>query len=42
VLILIAASVIFALLLSNVLYDLFEVAIPLDHVDAGEISGPQA
>ena len=30
------------ILLNNVLYDLSEVAIPLDHVDAEEIHGPQA
>jgi Mg2+-importing ATPase len=30
------------ILLNNVLYDLSEVAIPLDHVDAEEIRGPQA
>ena len=30
------------ILLNNVLYDLSEVAIPLDHVDADEIRGPQA
>jgi len=30
------------ILLNNVLYDLSEVAIPLDHVDAEEIGGPQA
>ena len=29
------------ILLNNVLYDLSEVAIPLDHVDADEIRGPQ-
>jgi P-type Mg2+ transporter len=29
------------ILLNNVLYDLSEVAIPLDHVDAEEIRGPQ-
>ena len=28
-------------LLNNVLYDLSEVAIPLDHVDAEEIASPQ-
>ena len=30
------------ILLNNVLYDLSEVAIPLDHVDEDEIRGPQA
>ena len=30
------------ILLNNVLYDLSEAAIPLDHVDAEEIKGPQA
>jgi Mg2+-importing ATPase len=30
------------ILLNNVFYDLSEVAIPLDHVDAEEIRGPQA
>jgi Mg2+-importing ATPase len=30
------------ILLNNVLYDLSEVAIPLDHVDDEEIRGPQA
>jgi Mg2+-importing ATPase len=30
------------ILLNNVLYDLSEVAIPLDHVDGEEIRGPQA
>ena len=30
------------ILLNNVLYDLSEVAIPLDHVDEEEIRGPQA
>jgi Mg2+-importing ATPase len=30
------------ILLNNVLYDLSEVAIPLDHVDTEEIRGPQA
>ena len=30
------------ILLNNVLYDLSEVAIPLDHVDAEETRGPQA
>jgi Mg2+-importing ATPase len=30
------------ILLNNVLYDLSEVAIPLDNVDAEEIHGPQA
>jgi Mg2+-importing ATPase len=30
------------ILLNNVLYDLSEVAIPFDHVDAEEIRGPQA
>jgi Mg2+-importing ATPase len=30
------------ILLNNVLYDLSEVAIPLDHVDAEEIRSPQA
>jgi Mg2+-importing ATPase len=29
------------ILLNNVLYDLSEVAIPLDHVDPDEVSGPQ-
>ncbi len=29
------------ILLNNVLYDLSEVAIPLDHVDQAEVSGPQ-
>ena len=29
------------ILLNNVLYDVSEVAIPLDHVDADEIRGPQ-
>jgi Mg2+-importing ATPase len=30
------------ILLNNVLYDLSEVAIPLDHVDPEEVRGPQA
>ncbi len=30
------------ILLNNVLYDLSEVAIPLDHVDGEEVRGPQA
>src|SRR5206468_8084012 len=29
------------ILLNNVLYDISEIAIPLDHVDADELRGPQ-